>query len=92
VREAFKVFGPIEKIRVLPHKNCAFVNFEHLESALEAKKQMQGAPFQGKPLRVNFGKSHDTFGEDEEDLALISSPTGPPQPPAPTNQKLKRNY
>jgi hypothetical protein len=44
--------------------------------------------FQGKQLRVNFGKSHDTLG-DEEDELLASPLSGPPQPPAPANPKLK---
>jgi len=63
------------------------VNFEHLDSALEAKKQMQGAPFMGKSLRVNFGKSLDSLGDEDEEA--IQSQLGPSQPPAPANQRQR---
>ena len=52
----FKRFGNIEKVRILPHKNCAFVNFDNLESAEKAKRTMQGTIFKGQSLKINYGK------------------------------------
>src|SRR5437016_606182 len=56
IQNLFSKFGLIENIRVLGHKNCAFVNFESLEAALEARTRLQGTPFKGKNLKINFGK------------------------------------
>jgi len=56
IRAAFERFGPIERVKMLPLKNCAFVNFVELNSALAAKAEMNGYMFFGQPLKVNFGK------------------------------------
>ncbi|UKZ80707.1 hypothetical protein TrVFT333_008470 [Trichoderma virens FT-333] len=40
--EMFKSHGPILSARVLTHKNCGFVNFERVESAVSAKASMNG--------------------------------------------------
>lgn len=37
LRARFSAFGPIERVNMLPQKNCGFVNFVNLESALKAK-------------------------------------------------------
>ncbi|PBP27069.1 hypothetical protein BUE80_DR001975 [Diplocarpon rosae] len=66
--EMFKVHGPIISARVLTHKNCGFVNYERLESAITAKQMMNGTEiFPGAgPVRINFAKP--------------PSPTGTPGP------------
>lgn len=92
IRREFGTFGPIERIRVLPQKSCAFINFLHLESALEAKTKMQGYLIRGRPIKINFGKAGE--GNDEgEGIAGPIDPsylyTGPPQPPAPADDKTK---
>eukprot|EP01130_Rhizamoeba_saxonica_P002573 TRINITY_DN12352_c0_g1_i1.p1 TRINITY_DN12352_c0_g1~~TRINITY_DN12352_c0_g1_i1.p1 ORF type:complete len:590 (+),score=152.23 TRINITY_DN12352_c0_g1_i1:53-1822(+) len=82
IRRMFERYGQVLKVRVLPHKNCAFVNFENLEQALKAKDRMQGVMFRGQNLKVNFGKL--TEKEEQPQNALIHFQNyGPPQPPAP---------
>ncbi|RDW65240.1 hypothetical protein BP5796_09932 [Coleophoma crateriformis] len=62
--EMFKSHGPIETARVLTHKNCGFVNFERLESAISAKAMMNGKEiFPGAgPVRINFAKPTSPSG------------------------------
>ncbi|KOS17167.1 Pumilio domain-containing protein [Escovopsis weberi] len=67
--EMFKSHGPIVSARVLTHKNCGFVNFERVESAISAKASMNGKEiFPGAgPIRINFAKppsASDTPGHD----------------------------
>ncbi|RYE19871.1 MAG: RNA-binding protein, partial [Sphingobacteriaceae bacterium] len=54
----FAAFGAIESTRVLTHKNCGFVNFETLESAVQAKSQLNGKEiFPGAgPVRIGYAK------------------------------------
>lgn len=56
--EMFKSHGPVQSARVLTHKNCGFVNFERVESAISAKTMMHGKEiFPGAGLiRINFAK------------------------------------
>ncbi|ESZ89741.1 hypothetical protein SBOR_9875 [Sclerotinia borealis F-4128] len=56
--EMFKSHGPVQSARVLTHKNCGFVNFERVESAISAKAMMHGKEiFPGAgPVRINFAK------------------------------------
>lgn len=37
LNRVFSLFGIIESIRVLSHKNCAFINYETVESASDAR-------------------------------------------------------
>ncbi|KAJ4355852.1 uncharacterized protein N0V89_003873 [Didymosphaeria variabile] len=54
----FKAFGPIESTRVLTHKNCGFVNYENIDSAIQAKLQLNGKEiFPGAgPVRIGYAK------------------------------------
>lgn len=54
----FNTYGPIESTRVLTHKNCGFVNFETLDSAIQAKSQLNGKEiFPGAgPVRIGYAK------------------------------------
>ncbi|KAF2808854.1 uncharacterized protein BDZ99DRAFT_477361 [Mytilinidion resinicola] len=54
----FNAYGPIESTRVLTHKNCGFVNFENLDSAVQAKSQLNGKEiFPGAgPVRIGYAK------------------------------------
>lgn len=67
--EMFKSHGPILSARVLTHKNCGFVNFERVESAISAKASMNGKEiFPGAgSVRINFAKppsASNTPGHD----------------------------
>ncbi|KAK1674518.1 hypothetical protein BDP55DRAFT_554151 [Colletotrichum godetiae] len=67
--EMFKQYGSILSARVLTHKNCGFVNFERMESAITAKASMNGKEiFPGAgPIRINFAKppsASNTPGHD----------------------------
>lgn len=53
----FGKFGDIESIRMLPEKECAFVNFIRLEDALDAKDKMQGGRIGNCIVRIGFGKT-----------------------------------
>lgn len=55
----FLAFGKIESTRVLVHKNCGFVNFESVESAIQAKSSLNGKEiFPGAgPVRIGYAKA-----------------------------------
>ncbi|KAI9832682.1 MAG: hypothetical protein M1819_004268 [Sarea resinae] len=54
----FGIYGRIESARVLTHKNCGFVNFEHVESAIQAKSLLNGKEiFPGAgAVRIGYAK------------------------------------
>ena len=54
----FLPFGKIDSTRVLVHKNCGFINFENMESAIQAKATLGGKEiFPGAgPVRIGFAK------------------------------------
>ncbi|KAI8378324.1 armadillo-type protein [Blakeslea trispora] len=59
LQRVFSLFGPIESIRVLTHKNCAFINFETSQDAKAARDALvQNDPcvqeFWG--IRLGFAK------------------------------------
>ncbi|KAI8899559.1 armadillo-type protein [Globomyces pollinis-pini] len=63
--QIFSRFGVIESIRMLPEKECAFVNYIRLEDALSAREQMQGGRIGSCIVRIGFGKTdaiHDNQG------------------------------
>lgn len=57
----FSSYGTVESARVLPHKNCGFVNFVNVESAIQAKDVLNDKEiFSGTgPCRVIFAKVVD---------------------------------
>ncbi|CAK7562419.1 MAG: hypothetical protein SEPTF4163_000263 [Sporothrix epigloea] len=77
--EMFKSYGHILSARVLTLKNCGFVNFERVESAVAAKAGLNGKEiFPGAgPIRINFAKppsSSNTPGHD----GVLPSPSPDP--------------
>ncbi|KAK2746063.1 hypothetical protein FQN57_003403 [Myotisia sp. PD_48] len=54
----FSVYGKIESTRVLTHKSCGFVNFERVESAMQARSLLNGKEiFPGAgPVRIGYAK------------------------------------
>lgn len=57
--QLFSPFGPIESLRLLIDKECAFINFSNLEDAVRAKDEVLGR-LNGRVghcvVRVGFGK------------------------------------
>lgn len=56
VRSTFEPIGPIESLRMLPSKECAFVNFFNLDDAIKAKETLQGSAIGNMIIRIGFGK------------------------------------
>ena len=52
----FKPHGRIESIRLLPNKECAFVNFITVEEAMKAKQFIKGKPIGNIVPRIGFGR------------------------------------
>lgn len=77
--EMFKSYGPIVSARVLTHKNCGFVNFERVDSAIAAKANMNGKEiFPGAgPIRINFAKPPSSTGTPGHDGAIPSPSPDP---------------
>lgn len=56
----FSAYGQVESARILSDKECAFVNFSTVESAIAAKNDLEsrlGSKLAGTPVRVGFGKA-----------------------------------
>ncbi|KAM0665288.1 hypothetical protein ACQRIU_005549 [Beauveria bassiana] len=79
LNEMFKSHGPILSARVLTHKNCGFVNFERVESAISAKASMNGKEiFPGAgPIRINFAKPPSASNTPGHDGAFPSPSPDP---------------
>lgn len=77
--EFFKKYGEVENARVLTHKNCGFVNFKTMESAITAKSQMNGKEiFPGAgPVRINFAKPPSSTSSPNHDGSLPSPSPDP---------------
>ncbi|KAJ2670305.1 hypothetical protein GGI25_005887 [Coemansia spiralis] len=53
----FGKYGRVESLRLLPDKECAFVNFLRVEDAIRAKEDMHsGARIGNNTVRVGYGK------------------------------------
>jgi protein JSN1 len=76
----FSNFGLIESTRVLTHKNCGFVNFEALESAVTARTQLNGKEiFPGAgPVRIGYAKVPSATGTPGNN-GIFPSPSPDPQ-------------
>ncbi|KAG0231399.1 hypothetical protein BGW41_002199 [Actinomortierella wolfii] len=60
-------YGPIESLRVLPDKECAFVNFMTIEDAVRAKEDISercGGRVGNHVVRVGFGKTEVLINPD----------------------------
>jgi len=80
LQEMFKAHGTIISARVLTHKNCGFVNFERLDSAISAKTMMNGKEiFPGAgPVRINFAKPPSPSVSPGHDGGAFPSPSPDP--------------
>ncbi|KAI8607598.1 hypothetical protein BC830DRAFT_1055076, partial [Chytriomyces sp. MP71] len=52
----FSPYGAIESLRMLPDKECVFVNFQQVEDALAAKEGMTGRKIGSSVVKLGFGK------------------------------------
>ncbi|KAG0175695.1 hypothetical protein DFQ28_006884 [Apophysomyces sp. BC1034] len=80
LRTLFQPFGAIESVRVLSHKNCGFVNFEHQEDAVRARKTLQNKEILGPgtgSVRIGFAKVPSNNPE-ENDEATLQQPASTP--------------
>ncbi|OAA55569.1 RNA-binding protein [Niveomyces insectorum RCEF 264] len=77
--EMFKSYGPILSARVLTVKNCGFVNFERVESAIAARATLNGKEiFPGAgPVRINFAKPPSASNTPGHDGAFPSPSPDP---------------
>ncbi|KAL7317523.1 hypothetical protein PS15m_003868 [Mucor circinelloides] len=60
LHKMFARYGHVESARILSDKECAFVNFENVESALAAKEDLVnrlGSKVAGSVVKVGFGKA-----------------------------------
>lgn len=56
----FSCYGHVESARILSDKECAFVNFASVESAVAAKNDLEtrlGNKVKGTTVRVGYGKA-----------------------------------
>ncbi|KAE9971217.1 hypothetical protein EG328_005777 [Venturia inaequalis] len=76
----FGNYGSIESTRVLTHKNCGFVNFENIESAVTARTQLNAKEiFPGAgPIRIGYAKVPSATGTPGHN-GIFPSPSPDPQ-------------
>lgn len=77
----FLPYGKIDSSRVLSQKNCGFVNFETIESAIQAKSSLNGKEiFPGSgPIKIGYAKvpSASVSGTASNNEALQSRSPDP---------------
>lgn len=80
LQAVFGVFGKIESARVLVQKNCGFVNFDDVDSAIRARAAMNGKEiFPGAGIvRIGYAKAPTKSG------AGTPNPIGSRPSPSPT--------
>ena len=60
LEQEFKKFGPLEKVQVVldghsgRSRGFAFIYYENVEDAAEARNAMSGAELDGRKIRVDF--------------------------------------
>ncbi|OZJ03491.1 hypothetical protein BZG36_04032 [Bifiguratus adelaidae] len=63
--ELFSPFGQIESLRIVPEKECAFINFKSVEEVLHARDEVLnawGGRIGNNIVRVGFGKLEGVSG------------------------------
>ncbi|KAG0048773.1 hypothetical protein BGZ83_006306 [Gryganskiella cystojenkinii] len=58
--QVFSTFGPVESLKVIPDKECAFINFTRVEDAMRAKEDIserRGGRIGNSTVRVGYGKA-----------------------------------
>lgn len=62
LRTSFEPYGPIESLRLLPSKECAFVNFQDIGHAVQARERLQGAAIGNMIIRIGYGRAENGLG------------------------------
>ncbi|CAO3574509.1 unnamed protein product [Mortierella alpina] len=78
LRKDFSEYGEIEQINVFKEKNCAFVNFTDVLSAVKAVEDIQSKP-EYIGLRISYGKDRCGNPMRERTEAAVSSSDQPLQ-------------
>ncbi|KAI8641061.1 hypothetical protein BD408DRAFT_368925 [Parasitella parasitica] len=81
LRSIFQAFGAIESVRVLSHKNCGFINFDHQEDAVRARKALQNKEILGPgtgAVRIGFAKVPPNNPDEAEEIPGTSGQVTPP--------------
>jgi len=68
----FGPFGPIESVRVLRAKTCAFVNFTRVDSAVKALNALQNVHLSGMRIRMNYAAPPSSVVPNADTLVLAS--------------------
>ena len=85
LHKTFARYGHVESARILSDKECAFVNFENVESALAAKEDLVnrlGSRVAGSVVKVGFGKA-------DVNLAMALTQEAGPNAQGPTRALCK---
>lgn len=80
LRNIFQAYGTIESVRVLSHKNCGFINFDHQEDAVHARKALQNKEILGPgtgAVRIGFAKVVSNTSDEVEESSGSSNQTVP---------------
>ncbi|KAI8334414.1 hypothetical protein BC941DRAFT_454591 [Chlamydoabsidia padenii] len=91
----FQAFGPIESVRVLSHKNCGFINFEHQEDAVRARKNLQNKEILGPgsgTVRIGFAKAPSADDINNGEPGFVSLPSQQQQQSPLQNQMMPPYY
>ena len=89
----FGNFGKIESARVLVQKNCGFVNFEEVDSAIRAKALLNGKEiFPGAgPVRIGYAKAPSPAGGTPGHYGAFPSPSPDPHSKATEGREERSN-
>ena len=66
--QIFNVYGGIESLRLLPERECAFVNYNTVEEAVAARDDVRGAKIGGNSIKVGFGKA-DAYAQEIQNMS-----------------------
>ncbi|KAI7896233.1 armadillo-type protein [Mucor mucedo] len=74
----FSTYGPIESVRLLMEKECAFINFYHLEDAVHAKDDVlsnHGGRIGTCIVRIGYGRAETLTVTTPIEIPVVSQPT-----------------
>jgi hypothetical protein len=81
-----QAFGEIESLRLLPAKNCGFVNFVNLADSVAAKKQLAGREYSGFTLKTGYAPRRSSIPFPAELQDPFTSQVTPAEAAAPIPQ------